>query len=863
MPLFENDSIEYMAVAKDIFEKTSLSGYPITTAAENGLFAPPSHPPAYHMYIVWGYHWLGTETFLPARLLVLYCLVSTMALVAIAVPDRRDTAVTGALILLAASPLYVTMVAGYHIDPLRLTAFMAAALAVVSLIEKPTSTQAAFTGALLGLAAFAHSIGILAIAFGGATWLLLGPSDRFRKLRIPLIVGAVALTVGGLHYFRNLYLFGTPVHDNVPIWDMPQIDFYTDQRYRRDLMTIRDRLAFGMFRSFTELPQFSLLFWLLLPGLWTIARRWRAAGPVSKVFAVWICCYFLMTGLTLLLGTDLVIKNPRYVMTLVPLAVVLAAPPLATALARGGRLRTATIGFLLIFPGWMLVQSAARLSNLGARIDLATIGERAPIYRANSRFPGAVLYRYIESNLQPGERTLVFRQADFTLYGKGPWLDNFDTAIEPLYRMSDVAEAYAWLRSRNIRFILLPDYYWPTYSRTVISDLIADQTLVDEIGSHRGYRLFSLRDTPAPSTCRAIPAPEIDLSIWQMGGSWMRLVRALTGIPFLNFDLIHSTGTLPATLLSGPDSAAASLLLSASHGADQLLATGFGPLDLPPRTSWSQHVQTPNTVGVTVTAQGEGFLAIDAIEYVKRAVGVEPQVARLWDGVIDKDPRHIKARFTPGPNTVDFRIAVRKVGRAPSNIALSDFAICRTALPPRADETQVRHGTTIADWSHAPLVFTADTFATYRSAGETRFWGRSSRISTAGFKPGLFFTVRSRLEELRTTLENYPDSTIYSSIRPVYNRFLKHAAPNGLQEQQVRIDASGEGFYVLYIQYTMPDGQVDWVSAGRLFLTPYTRDMMLPVRIPLGASHHALALLGDARNITIRHLSLEDTPGQR
>lgn len=864
MPLFENDTIEYMAVAKNIFDKASLSGYPITIAAENGLFAPPSHPPAYHMYIVWGYHWLGTESFLPARLLVLHCLISTMALVAIAVPDRRPIAVTGAMILLTASPLYITMIVGYHIDPLRLTAFMAAALAVASLVEKPTTAQAAFTGGLLGLAAFAHSIGILAIAFGGATWLLLGPPDRFRNLRIPLVVGLVALLVGGLHYFRNVYLFGTPIHDSVPIWDLPEIDFYTDQRYRRDLITVTDRVAFGLFRSFTELPQFSLLFWLLIPGLWLVLRKWRAAKPVSKVFAIWICCYFVMAGLTIQLGTDLVIKNARYTMTLVPLAAVLAASPLATALTRGRWLRAVTTILLLIFPSWMLLQSAARLSNLGGRIDLATIGERAPIYRANNRFPGAPLYRYIESHLKPGERTLVFRQADFTLYGKGPWLDNFDSAIEPLYRMTDVSAAHTWLRSRNIRFILLPNYHWPTYSRTVVSDLIADQTLVDEIGNHRGYRLFALRDNPAPATCHSIPSSDIELSIWQLGGSWTKLARSLTGIPFLNFDLIRSTGTVSAALLSGSGSRSSdSLLLAANHGADQILATGLGPLDLPPRTSWSQQVPAPNTVGITATAQGEGFLAIDVIEYVQRAVGVEPQVARLWDGVIDKDPRHIKARFTPGPNTVDFRIAIRKVGRAPSNIVLSDFALCRTAVPPRTEVAQAPRGTTIADWSHTALAFAGGTFATYRNADETRFWGRTSRISTEGFTPGLSFLLRSQLEGLRTTLENYPESTIYSSVRPAYDLLFRHAAPNGWQERQARISASGSGFFTLFIQYTMPDGRIDWVSAGRFFLTPDVQDTVLPFKAPLGASHYALALIGDARNLTIKHLSLEEAAGQR
>src|SRR5690606_21716243 len=125
---------------------------------------------------------------------------------------------------------------------LRLAAFLAAAIATVDLIERPGARQAIFAGAVLGLAAFVHSIGILAWVFAGLAWLLIGPSDRFRNLRVPLILAVVALVVGGVQFGRNMLIYGVPLQDSAPVWEMPELAFATDLRYRRDLFQPFDRL---------------------------------------------------------------------------------------------------------------------------------------------------------------------------------------------------------------------------------------------------------------------------------------------------------------------------------------------------------------------------------------------------------------------------------------------------------------------------------------------------------------------------------------------------------------------------------------------------------------------------------------------
>lgn len=866
LPMMENDALEYMAVARRIFEMRSLAAYPVVEAAPNGLFAPSSHPPAYHLYLVWGYAWLGPTNYAPARLLSLYTLVGMASLLWVALRRHGELTVAMGLLLLLMVPLYVTMLVGYHIDPLRLMAFLAAAIAMSQVIECPRPRQAVLTGAILGLAAFAHSIGILAWLFGAITWLLLGPADRFRDFRVALIIVLVAMAIGGLQFAKNMITFGVPIQDSAPVWEMPELAFAQDLRYRRDLLVPFDRVVFGIFRGLFELPLFGLLFWLVLPVLWQLWREPARANTLERVAALWIAFYFGLAAVTATLGSDLVIKNPRYLLTLAPLAVVLAAPMLAGWQPERPWPRRVLALLLCTLSGWVLLQSVARTANYGARLDIARVGERAPIYRANNRFPGAPLYRHIEQNLQPGERTLVFRQADFTTYGKGDWIDNFDTALIQFYRLNTPEEAHAWLRARNVRFAMVPDYTFPTYYRSMAGRLLSDPSFAESVGAHRGFRLLRLRDERAAVDCRRLSGADITIVPWRRAHSWRSLVGTVAGLPFLaNAEVIQFGIPVHGdwARLGARDY---SLAARTPYGDSVRLMTGLGPVEYAPIEPWLKVSGPGENVAVRLDAVGRGLMGVEVVEYLSNGQVI---VSRLWDGIITETPTTVALQYSPQPSIHAFRLQVQNLGRASATVELRNIEICRRSAPVRQAASDMRPATRLAHWTGEQVVVDCEVdasrvcvssnkriFVRQRLSDGVALWGELGRLSTPGFKPGISFRYRGVLEEIRITLARYPDATFTAVLQPVLDWIARPASSSVLVPHGLEVEASGQGAYTAYVQYSTPEGRIDWRVAGAFFLDAAPRRIQLDFDLPSDARDLELILLGTATQLTIGRMQV-------
>ncbi len=876
LPLMENDAIEYAAVARHIFEARSLGVYPVLEAAPNGLFAPSSHPPAYHMYLVWGYAWMGVENFAPARLLALFCMCGMAALLALALYEHERRTKVIALILMLSVPLFTSMLVGYHIDALRLVSFLAAAIAVAGVVDRPSTRQAVLTGAVLGLAAFTHSVGLLAWVFAGLAWLILGPPDRFRNFRLPLIIGAVAIAVGGAQFLKNLLIYGVPLQDSAPIWEMPQLGFAEDLRYRRDLMGRYDRVVFGILRGFVEFPIFGLLFWLAVPASWRIWQRWRMASSIEKVAVGWSVAFFAISTASVLAGTELVVKNARYVMTLTPLLVIVVAPMLARWPCESKWSRRAAVGLLCLMSGWVVLQSVVRTANFGARIDLWANGERAPLYRAKDRFAGAPLYRYIEQNIKPGEKTLVFRQADFTLYGKGPWLDNFDTALEPLYNLENVGEAHAWLRARNVRFVLVPGYTFPTYYRTVVGRLLADMSYSEAKVGHRGFRLFELRDARVASNCVSVPASEQRHVAWLEKGGWLSTLSRVSGLPFLAISDAEPMGALrfesPGAGNWQPVSSnSTSVDLTSGYGRFLRFVTGTGPVGVPPSEPWTRLNGSDEVLRVSFDAKGLGMYAVDVVEYFERPSTHVAIATRIWDGVVKPAQRTIELQYLPQAQAKGFRFVVTNEGRAPASIQITNLEICRQKHRLASENEAVtkvtpgaKQGRILANWPaalfNANCRFTTadgcplrsfDTHVRDTSRRGDRLLGDVGWVSTPDFVDGLWARLSFVLESWRITLEREPDSTINQTLLPVQQWLAGGPKVEEFVPHRLKTTVAGEGDYSVYIQYALPSGEIRWRYAGYVYLPDAKSEITLGLLLPKDAARFEMAFIGKGKNLFI------------
>lgn len=324
LAVMENDALEYAAVAKYILREGTLASYPVVKAdPQTGLFAPSSHPPAYHMLLVWGFATGGTESMAPLRITALYFILAiTFLMVRIL---RLTPSPALGVSLLFATPLFVSMSVSYHADAMRITAFTAACAMAVEFIRRPSWKEAVLAGYALGLALYAHSIGILAIPLTGIAFLVLADIPLSRKLQLGTLCCLVAIGLGSLQYFENVVQFGTPLQDSTPIFDMAEVDYASDMRARRDLITGFDRTVFGVLRVFSEPTSFGLTFWAGAFAAIGMVRHWRTISPAEGTFLVVVAGYFVLSTISAALGIDLMIKNSRYVMTLTPLVACLVA----------------------------------------------------------------------------------------------------------------------------------------------------------------------------------------------------------------------------------------------------------------------------------------------------------------------------------------------------------------------------------------------------------------------------------------------------------------------------------------------------------------------------------------------------------
>ncbi len=351
MPLMASDPLEYAALSEVIYQDKSLDNYPLDPSTEQGFYARSSHPPAFHMMIVYSYIWQdGAGTSRLLRLIELHYLFAFAALLVLACykatkPGRaRNMALALSLLFAMSTPFYVGLVLAFHIDPVRIPLFMLGLVMAAALLQRETgwekekkkskgltlkdgkffSAPVLLTGVVVGFGMFAHSIGILVLPFTQGAYFLLTRSSFWRRCAICTVFGLTALFVGAGQYVQNTIDFGVPFHDSEPIWELPQVDHKTDVRYRRNLVTTQQRIQNGLFVWFFQPTIYG---WIHQVMLISLLLYWRQiwASRMGKVMLIGLLEFYAIAALTMSIGIDLVIKNIRYMLTIMPFLVVLAA----------------------------------------------------------------------------------------------------------------------------------------------------------------------------------------------------------------------------------------------------------------------------------------------------------------------------------------------------------------------------------------------------------------------------------------------------------------------------------------------------------------------------------------------------------
>lgn len=526
-----------------------------------------------------------------------------------------------------------------------------------------------------------------------------------------------------------------------------------------------------------------------------------------------------------------------------------------------------------VLSGWSLFQSAVRLVNYGDAGAVLAGDERAVINRP--RFPGGAIYQYLEKNLRKDEKTLVFRQSDFTLYGTGTWLDNFDTDLTAVYQMTSVEEAFAWFRQRGVRYALLPDYTNPTYYRTVVGKLLSDPRLTEPVMVHRGYRLLRLFDEPQDMVCDPLPGEPAPLQVLSASFGFQGLLGAIAGLPGL------------AGLGGATDGKLADVTVPMWRTQQQLSASDRAELHWAPRGNLSVITGTgwptiaPNQASLRLTGRhnllisvdmsGLGFMAIDLVEYLSNGEVVQ---TRYWDGLIDDKTSQASFLAATNPEARSIRLRISNPGRAPGDVSLRNLSICkpRARSQPAVSQQDMQGPSAILsthrftpacgpaedkNWLAERWCRSEETsFFVERIGPETVVHGFVGRLSSNGFHFGLWFEYQRYLESARVLIDRYPDSTRSQLLKPVYD-LLSGKAPGHFSEKyEIELTGYGAGTHSVYVQWTDANGDYQYRYAGQTYFDKTTATLRLPVDLPRDMANPQIGLVGAGTSASIAEAKL-------
>ncbi|MBL8348636.1 MAG: hypothetical protein JNN03_24630 [Rubrivivax sp.] len=535
VPLIQNDALEYATVGRILFDTRDIASYPVLQPQQHtsGFYGPWTHPPLYVSLLTLGFAIQGTsEHPLLMRLVAPWCLAGAAACVAAlarwANPARPSDGALAA-VLLVSTPMLFLGSASALIDALPVLGLTLAFTALTALAG-PWWQRALGLGAMLGLALWTHSQAVLVLLLTLPLLLVQPQPGRRRWLsRLPAagltgaLAGAVALAIGAAPYVRNMGLFGSPISDNPIVFALPSLDWASYFKVQRGLASPAELVQYGLLKPWFAVEAYALVFWLALFALpaWWVQRRQPLAllhdeAAQLRPLALGVVGLYLAGAVVAaLLGIDLMVRNERYMLILLPAAALLAAGAL-----NGPRLR----GALVLLIGLQLaVLVTYRLSQLSAERGAVRGGERTAAAGSESvRLQRWAPYAAVEYlRVQTPGSSIVFSMKPADMFYAGRTMVSYlDPRLLPFYAEREAGPAAKRLRDLGVSHVHLPDYWLPPVHNSALEALLADPALAELAFEANGYQIYRLLDAPGASAAAACGEP-LTFGDWQRGREFL------------------------------------------------------------------------------------------------------------------------------------------------------------------------------------------------------------------------------------------------------------------------------------------------------------------------------------------------------
>jgi len=509
-PITQNDALEYATVGRLLFELRTLSAYPALNPSmgSSGFFGPWTHPPlyvamAYLMNVIQG----TAET--PATMRLIspwFALSATLLVYALGRLANRTTATVAALIFLS-TPLFFIGASSSLIDALPVTGICLTFCSIVALEGSPVK-KGLCQGLILGAALWTHSQAILFIPICIVAALFYnGWRSRSSSLLQITVLLAVAFLVAAWPYGRNIKLFGSLVSDNPSVFAMKKLGWVDYFRMARGLGSWSDRIQNGLLKGWFAFRSFSLSFWVMslsfvlalsrIPKKIVECERWKlsAAGVMA--------CYFGGVVLSLLLGIDLMIRNERYLLILLPFVSLFAGIGVSKIIEFRNLVRVPLlIALLVMLSAQLLVVGGHKMRSLS--LHLGDISMPSDVKLVH--WPAYASVDYLRRNTPPTAIVLSLKPADM-YYAHRRMISYLDPRLLPFYDENDPHRALNQLRSLGIQYLHIPDYSLPSIYNSGLQDILSRTDLTKLSFSADGYQIYEVMKEDGTKTKEA---PEKD-----------------------------------------------------------------------------------------------------------------------------------------------------------------------------------------------------------------------------------------------------------------------------------------------------------------------------------------------------------------
>lgn len=709
LPLLQNDALEYATVARLLYETRDLASYPALNPEQStsGFFGPWTHPPlyvalSYFTQVIQGH---ADEPGFMRLIAPWFAICSTSLIVALGSLVNRLTGLISGVIFLS-TPLLFTGADSALLDALPVLGIGLIAALLICIEAKP-SVRGLLVGCVAGLALWTHSQAVLFLPLALTIIALQNGITRWRMSVIEATgFCAAAFALGAWWYMRNLSLFGAFISDNPAVFALPVLDWPAYFSYARGLDNWAAVIQYGLFKGWFSLEAFGWAFWLMIPGMvsgikhacqptlratFGLGRQMLSPGhQVLWVSTALVATYLAGVLMSVFAGLDLMIKNERYMLVILPFVSLLGGYSLyvvfrrgAVIFARRGKMPVRNdlcilAGFILsfflitqfitlgIYYRWRYLPDKIEVNEY----DLPEVREYKqreldkPVFQRHLEyFPNTALMIWARENLPEDALVLSLRPADM-YYARRKMVSFLDERMLPVYRENSPLQAARMLRDLGITHLHIPDYGLPVGYNSVIDQIVADPSLTQLIHSVCGMQILRLLSTSMNSEEIVV----LDKTDFTPGrNDWIRYTNLILGGR-------KRLGALPLVGQPLPDGGKSSVrwAIPLLHRDFSTIAThGYGAtLVNTSRSDVLLSVRGGEEYRVTFDLEGDAFvrlwmLQIDDNDALLTCGGLNYE-DRISEFVLNNSNRtqNFSRRFITLPDTTKIRFAIEHLGHS-------------------------------------------------------------------------------------------------------------------------------------------------------------------------------------------------------